>query len=36
MVDTGAPTAVVQHQGRRKHGDMVTRYTRVKAAGEAL
>ena len=36
MVAAGAPTAVVQHQGRWKHGDMVARYTRGEAAGEAL
>ena len=33
MVAAGAPTAVVQHQGRWKHGDMVARYTRGEAAG---
>ena len=36
MVAAGAPTATVQHQGRWKHGDMVARYTRGEAAGEAL
>ena len=36
MVAAGAPTAAVQHQGRWKHGDMVVRYTRGEAAGEAL
>ena len=36
MVAVGAPTAAVQHQGRWKHGDMVARYTRGEAAGEAL
>ena len=36
MVAAGAPTAAVQHQGRWKHGDMVARYTRGEAAGEAL
>ena len=32
----GAPNAAVKRQGRWKHGDMVTRYTRAEAAGEAL
>ena len=32
----GAPNAAVQNQGRWKHGDMVARYTRGEAAGEAL
>ena len=36
MVAAGAPNASVQHQGRWKHGDMVARYTRGEAAGEAL
>ena len=36
MVAAGAPTAAVQHQGRWEHGDMVARYTRGEAAGEAL
>ena len=36
MVAAGAPSASVQHQGRWKHGDMVARYTRGEAAGEAL
>ena len=36
MVVAGAPNAVVQQQGRWRHGDMVTRYTRSEAAGEAL
>ena len=36
MVAAGAPTAAVQHQGRWKHCDMVARYTRGEAAGEAL
>ena len=36
MMAAGAPTATVQHQGRWKHGDMVARYTRGEAAGEAL
>ena len=36
MVAAGAPNAVVQQQGRWKHGDMVARYTRGEAAGEAL
>ena len=36
MVAAGASTAAVQHQGRWKHGDMVTRYTQGEAAGEAL
>ena len=36
MVAAGAPTAAVQHQGRWKHGDMVARYTRGEAVGEAL
>ena len=36
MVAAGAPNATVQHQGRWKHGDMVARYTRGEAAGEAL
>ena len=36
MVAAGAPNAAVQNQGRWKHGDMVTRYTRGEASGEAL
>ena len=36
MVAAGAPTAVVQHQGRWKHGNMAARYTRGEAAEEAL
>ena len=36
MVAAGAPNAAVQDQGRWKHGDMVARYTRGEAAGEAL
>ena len=36
MVAAGAPKAVVQRQGRWKHGDMVARYTRGESAGEAL
>ena len=32
----GAPTAVVLHQGRWRHGDMAARYTRGEAAGDAL
>ena len=36
MVAAGTPNAAVQHQGRWKHGDMVARYTRGDAAGEAL
>ena len=36
MVAAGAPTAVVQHQDCWRHGDMVARYTRGEAAGEAL
>ena len=36
MVAAGAPTAAVQRQGRWRHGDMVARYTRGEAAGEAL
>ena len=36
MVAAGAPNATVQHQGRWRHGDMVARYTRGEAAGEAL
>ena len=31
-----AKTSPVQNQGRWKHGDMVARYTRSEAAGEAL
>ena len=36
MVAAGAPNAAVQNQGRWKHGDMVARYTRGEAAGDAL
>ena len=36
MVAAGAPNAAVQHQGRWRHGDMVARYTRGEAAGDAL
>ena len=36
MVAAGAPTAVVQHQGQWKHGNMAARYTRDEAAEEAL
>ena len=36
MVAAGAPNAAVQRQGQWKHGDMVARYTRGEAAGEAL
>ena len=36
MVAAGAPTAAVQNQRRWKQGDMVARYTRGEAAGEAL
>ena len=36
MVAARAPNAAVQRQGRWKHGDMVARYTRGEAAGEAL
>ena len=36
MVAAGAPNAAVQNQGRWKHGDMIARYTRGEAAGEAL
>ena len=36
MVAAGTPNAAVQRQGRWKHGDMVARYTRGEAAGEAL
>ena len=36
MVPAGAPNAAVQNQGRGRHGDMVARYTRGEAAGEAL
>ena len=35
MVAAGAPNAAVRRQGRWKHGDMVDRYTRGEAAGEA-
>ena len=36
LVAAGAPNAAVQRQGRWKHGDMVARYMRGEAAGEAL
>lgn len=36
MVAAGAPNAAVQPQGRWKHGNMVTRYTRGEAVGEFL
>ena len=36
MVAAGAANAVVQRQGRWKHGDMVARYTRGESAGGAL
>ena len=36
MVAAGPPQSALQHQGRWKHGDMVARYTRGEAAGEAL
>ena len=36
MVAAGAPNAAVQRQGRWKNGNMVARYTRGEAAGEAL
>ena len=36
MVAAGAPTAVVQHQGRWRHGYMIARYTRGEPAAEAL
>ena len=36
MVAAGAPTAVVQRQGRWRHGDMIARYTWREAAEEAL
>lgn len=36
IVAAEAPNAAVQRQGRWKHGDMVTRYTRGEAAGEQL
>ena len=36
MIAAGAPTAVVLHQGRWRHGDMAARYTRGEAAGDAL
>ena len=36
IVEAGAPNAAVQRQGRRKHGDVVARYTRGETAGEAL
>ena len=35
MVAAGAPNAAVQRRVRWKHGDMVARYTRGEAAGEA-
>ena len=36
MVVAGLPNAAVHRQGRWKHGDMVARYTRDEAAGDAL
>ena len=36
MVAARAPNAAVQRQGWWRHGDMVARYTRDEAAGEAL
>ena len=36
MISKGAPTPVVQRQGRWKSADMVTSYTRAAASGEAL
>ena len=36
MISKGAPTPVVQRQGRWKSADMVTSYTRAEASGEAL
>ena len=36
MGAAGAPNAAVQRQGRWKHGDIVARYKRDEAAGEAL
>ena len=36
MVAAGAPNPAVQNQGRWRHGDIVARYTRGEAAGEAL
>ena len=36
MTQKGAPNAVVMRQGRWKTPDMVARYTRNEAAGEAL
>ena len=36
MMGAGAPNAAAQRQGRWNHGDMVARYTRGEAAGEAL
>ena len=36
MVAAGAPSDAVQRQGRWKNGNMVARYTRGEAAGEAL
>ncbi len=36
VVAAGALVAAVQHQGRWHHSDMVARYTRGEAAGEAL
>ena len=36
MVAAGAPNVAVHRQGRWNHGDMVARYTRGEATGEAL
>ena len=36
MVAAGAPNTAVERQGQWKHGDMVARYTRGEAVGEAL
>ena len=36
MISKGAPTPVVQRQGRWKSADMITSYTRAEASGEAL
>ena len=36
MISKGAPTQVVQRQGRWKSAGMVTSYTRAEASGEAL
>lgn len=36
IMAAGAPNAAVWRQGRSKNGNMVARYTRGEAAGEAL